>query len=562
MNSKPPEKSLPFHTPINTGFMSCNDLFEQILAYHERTKHRFERYAAGPDFLDWDQQPDPFRTYTDAPLIALTREFDALPDPCVPELDRMRPLKPLSAWGLRDLAALLRFSLGLSAWKSYGPDRWSLRCNPSSGNLHPTECYLVLQGIADLQDGLYHYHPYHHALELRCAFESAVQSRDEPARVWLALSSIAWREAWKYGERAFRYVQLDLGHALGALAYSAAIQGYRLKRLPVEREELTRLIGLDRAADFASVEPEVADLLLELVSSDDIDNDPALPVSIPIPKPDGWRGHPNRLSTQPRQPWPIIDQMEQCLMAAPLTVPRRALTSDWPDPPAPAAVSAREMILQRRSAQAFSAKAICDAGDFFNLLDQTLPRRDRVPWSSWRVEPCVHLLIFVHRIRDLEPGLYLLCRNPSHLEALKTAMDSRFSWSPLPTAPPHLPLYQLLSSDAKRAARALSCHQDIAASSYFSLGMLSAFESVLHERGAQVYPELFWEAGLIGQALYLQAEVLGMRGTGIGCFFDDGVHEILGLTDHQFQSLYHFTVGEPKQDNRLETLPPYPHLET
>ncbi len=47
-------------------------------------------------------------------------------------------------------------------------------------------------------------------------------------------------------------------------------------------------------------------------------------------------------------------------------------------------------------------------------------------------------------------------------------------------------------------------------------------------------------------------------GTGIGCFFDDGVHALLELTDRRFQSLYHFTVGVPVDDTRLTTRPAYP----
>ncbi|MET0065014.1 MAG: SagB/ThcOx family dehydrogenase [Candidatus Thiodiazotropha sp.] len=542
--------------------MSCRDPLEQILDYHERTKHRFEGYAAGPDFLDWDQQPDPFRTYEGAPRIALTRAFTRLPDPQISDLDGIRPLRPLSEWGAEELADLLRHSLGLSAWKSFGPDRWSLRCNPSSGNLHPTECYLVLQQFSDLRDGVYHYNPFHHALELRCEFASAASPVTRPAEVWLALSSIAWREAWKYGERAFRYVQLDLGHALGALAYSAAIQGYRLDRMPVERSKLAGLIGVDRTEDFDSVEPEMPDLLLKLTpqGASNLDSDPR--ETLLIPKTQNWHGHPNRLSTHPRHQWPVIDAVEKCLLSSPSYSPPPAPVHDWPDPEFRGSGSARNIILQRRSAQAFNGKAYCEAEEFFHLLDQTLPRHDRVPWDCWPFEPNINLLIFVHRVRDLEPGVYLLCRNPSHLEALKKAVDPQFDWSPLDSAPAHLPLFQLLRSDAKRAARTLSCHQDIAASSYFSLGMLSAFEPVLQERGFQGYPELFWEAGLIGQTLYLQAELLGMRGTGIGCFFDDGVHEILGLKDRQFQSLYHFTLGQAKQDDRLETHPPYQHLES
>ena len=75
------------------------------------------------------------------------------------------------------------------------------------------------------------------------------------------------------------------------------------------------------------------------------------------------------------------------------------------------------------------------------------------------------------------------------------------------------------------------------------------------------YRHLFWETGMIGQVLYLEAEAQGVRATGIGCFFDDPVHELLGLADDTFQSLYHFTVGGPREDGRLATRDAYHHLE-
>ena len=66
---------------------------------------------------------------------------------------------------------------------------------------------------------------------------------------------------------------------------------------------------------------------------------------------------------------------------------------------------------------------------------------------------------------------------------------------------------------------------------------------------------------MIGQVLYLEAEAVGLRGTGIGCFFDDGVHDMLALQEQVLQSLYHFTLGAPLTDDRLQTLPPYAHLQ-
>ncbi|MGA7828185.1 MAG: hypothetical protein WCA04_11020 [Geobacteraceae bacterium] len=72
------------------------------------------------------------------------------------------------------------------------------------------------------------------------------------------------------------------------------------------------------------------------------------------------------------------------------------------------------------------------------------------------------------------------------------------------------------------------------------------------------YPRLFWECGLIGPILYMEAEAAGLRGTGIGCFFDDPMHELLGFTSVLYQYLYHFTVGGPVEDRRLATLTAYP----
>jgi hypothetical protein len=90
--------------------------------------------------------------------------------------------------------------------------------------------------------------------------------------------------------------------------------------------------------------------------------------------------------------------------------------------------------------------------------------------------------------------------------------------------------------------------------------MIAEFDRTLDAEGAFAYRRLHWEAGLIGQALYLGASASGFAGTGIGCFFDDEVHALLGLAEDQtaFQDVYHFTVGAPVEDARILTLPPYP----
>ena len=529
----------------------------RVRDYHERTKHRLERYAAGPDYLDWEQQPDPFRRFEGAPLLPLPLELTGLPDPSLGDLTDPPPFKSLDEWGLPEISFLFRYSLGLAAWKVFGPDRWALRCNPSSGNLHPTEGYLAVRGLASLADGLYHYAPHEHALELRGEF--APMAVAEPA-VLLGLSSIPWREAWKYGERAYRYVHLDLGHAIGALAYAAAGLGATLRRTDADEPRLAAILGLDRDSDFEAAERERPDLLLSLRPRGSATKPPPAAWWLSHSRTARWHGRANILSRHPQHHWPAIEQIADATPARERNCEHLPSPPDYPPPLAYSEYSARQLILQRRSAQAFSGDSRLAKAVFFQLLDSLLFRPDQVPWSSWPCRPRLHLLLFVHRVDDLPPGLYLLARNTEVLPELQQSLREEFLWERVEGCPAHLPFHHLIRADAKRSARTLSCHQDIAASSFFSLGMLAEFDDTLAVRGARGYPELFWEAGLIGQVLYLQAEAAGVRGTGIGCFFDDAVHETLGLKGSRFQSLYHFTVGQPKPDTRLQTLPPYHHL--
>ena len=136
-------------------------------------------------------------------------------------------------------------------------------------------------------------------------------------------------------------------------------------------------------------------------------------------------------------------------------------------------------------------------------------------------------------------------------------MRETFLWETPAGVPIGFPLYRLVEADLRDFSRTLTCQQDSAADGFFRLGMISEFAEPIQRNGAWFYRNLFWEAGMVGQILYLEAEAAGVRSTGIGCYFDDPVHELLGLSDNQFQSLYHFTVGVPIEDHRLQTWPPY-----
>jgi hypothetical protein len=141
-------------------------------------------------------------------------------------------------------------------------------------------------------------------------------------------------------------------------------------------------------------------------------------------------------------------------------------------------------------------------------------------------------------------------------------MQKPFLWQRPEGVPAGLELYRLAAGDARSTARAVSCHQEIAADGAFSLAMLAEFDPALALHGAWFYRRLFWECGAVGQVLYLEAEAIGVRATGIGCFFDEPAHEVFGISTGRFRSLYHFTVGGPVDDSRLRTWPAYPPRDT
>ena len=537
-----------------------------VFHYHERTKHNFGRYARSLGYLDWANQPHPFRYYHGAPVISLRHKktekglgYDQLYDAAS---NKGEPLTP------DNLGEFLRYSLGLSAWKQYGSSRWSLRVNPSSGNLHPTEGYVILGSMPDWQEqaGVYHYVSEKHLLEIRCRL---------PIDLWdqfsaglplgsfiVGLSSIHWREAWKYGERAYRYCQLDTGHAIAALRFAAALFGWRLQLLwQWSHENIATVLGLDRIDDFVEREREEPELLA-LVSPELFAAPEELQPAIELIeqfRSGEWLGKANRLSRD-QMDWNIIDEVTLAARSQrPITITVDPGASDA----SPASMEnrskldAREIILQRRSALDFDGHSYMSLEDFIRILRRLLPG-PHSPWDALWWKPFIHLVFFVHRVADLERGLYFLVRQVEEETTLRSSTRKEFLWERQRGMPEEIPLYLLMRGDYRDLASRVSCHQDIAGDSYFSLGMIAELSTSIQQYGPSFYRNLHWEAGLIGQVLYLEAEAAGSRGTGIGCYFDDPVHEVLGLQGPEIQDLYHFTVGMAVEDPRLTTLQAYP----
>ena len=565
--------------------MHDTDQIKAAMRYHERTKHQFNRYADGPGQLDWANQPNPFRRYEGAPLVRLPL-LAAHEAPRSPYYDDLyhRGSVPSAPLTIHALSRLLQYALAISAWKQAGATCWALRCNPSSGNLHPTEAYLLIGALPGLGDapGLYHYAPREHGLERRADCNAALRTalmREFPAQAFLVgLSSIHWREAWKYGERAFRYCQHDVGHAIGALRIAAATLGWSAVLLHgLADKTIDDLLGLNRAQDFAGAEREQTDAVLAVWPTDPAEDgqarvqrtiphhlDPGLVLQLARER---WHGTANRLSRDDPVRWEVIDEVAVATRKPASEAhgfsALETLVVERNDRASTDGPVAGRIILQRRSLQACDGRTSIAADRLYRMLDRLMPRveltasRRPMPWDTLAWDPTIHLGLFVHRVDGLEPGLYLLARDPTKMDRLKRAMHRPFDWSTPPGCPADLPLRMLEAGDAQRLATQLSCHQDIAGDGAFSLAMIAEYQEALFTHGAWFYRRLFWETGLIGQVLYLEAEAAGVRATGIGCYFDDPVHRVFGLEDLAFQSLYHFAVGGAVDDPRLTTLAPY-----
>src|SRR5712671_6038213 len=356
-----------------------SDADRRVIAdYHARTQHHLHRYAEALGYLDWATQPDPFRRYQDAPRIRLPLQAA---DGAIRFADLGAFAAPRAAVDMATIARLFQDSLALSAWKQYRGHRWALRVNPSSGNLHPTESYLLTGPVPGLTDApaLFHYAPDEHALERR---------RDLPAGLWrrvaatlpsgallIGLTSITWREAWKYGERAYRYCMQDLGHALGALGYAAAALGWRTTLLPVPDHALTALL----AVDATGPEAEHPDCLLAVHPPADpgaswahtfaLDDD-VIAAMAALPT----HGTANRLS-QDHHDWPAIAAAITATRhhgAPPAAFRDRAAAGALRLPAPVPDTCARTLFHRRRSAVAMDGKTGTTAATLFATLQRAV----------------------------------------------------------------------------------------------------------------------------------------------------------------------------------------------
>jgi SagB-type dehydrogenase family enzyme len=193
-------------------------------------------------------------------------------------------------------------------------------------------------------------------------------------------------------------------------------------------------------------------------------------------------------------------------------------------PPASTARTFGEVVRTRRSALDFQ-----DRNPSMSLaqLSANLDAAARRFSADFAWTRFIQLYLYVHRVDGLEPGVYRHWMESGELEMIR-------------------------SGDQRVAAAGLSLGQDLAGNACVAFSMIADIDRAVRIHGDRGYRYVHFEAGAIGQRLYLAAEALGLRATGIGAFFDNEVHRYLNLVPDQGQVVYHFAIGYPVPDPRLE----------
>lgn len=553
---------------------------ETILDYHKASKHNFKAYAPGPHRLDMSIKPDPFLNYHGTRHLNLEIWSDEqIKTEIFPTYEQVllsEKLKP-SELNAESISRLFFDSFAISAWKKADDTKWPLRVNPSSGNLHPTEVYLLSGPVKGLlkNPSVCHYAPLPHALELRTEFPREtweLLSLGFPeGTFFVGLTSIFWRVSWKYGLRAFRYSQHDIGHAIAALTFAAAGLSWKTSLLAdMGSEEVAALLGI--SGEIGPEKQEPACLLAVCPADETCTKSKISSTMVSTFKNLSWAGIPNSLSPEHVE-WLGI---EKAALAAQkresdyfekreesekeIKSGTRAVSllkaSNSRNQLDPEAVPLRSIIRGRRSAIEMDNSAYMEKETFYAMLQRTLPENNPI-FNTLAFGSFTHLLLFVNRVKELLPGLYIFLRKPEEKKKFKAAIRPDFLWEKPKNCPSDLEFYLLLEETLHSFAAQLSCAQRKVADACFTVCMLSEFEEPLNKFGAWIYPYLFWECGILGQLLYLEAEANGLRGCGIGCFFDDPLHETIGLKGLEYQDLYHFAVGSPLQEIGVITLPAY-----
>ena len=465
---------------------------------HEQTKHYPNKLAKSPGYLDWENQPNYYKEYL-APKISL--DYFDIKLPYERLYKKNRPFEI----NLKTLGTLLKNSTAINAIKKLFNSQWEVRVNPSSGNLHPEEIYVIFE------NKITHFNVKNFELEILGEAKKEIIKNG----FIIILSSIPLREAWKYGERALRYSLLDSGHLIASISFSSNLLGLNLTKIdhfPFKKLENKAALNEEEYIENAFI---IHNGDYELNIEEFLNTSLNLK-SIPLAK-DSIR-------------WDVVYQLFENFEKEDYSPNFLNKEINF----LPSKFDAEEIIQNRRSALGFMPEFI-DKKDLLDILDKTLPR-NIPPFNAKTHFNNIDIVMFINRVNGIESGIYYYSRN-NLLKHNFTQIEDR--------------LYLIEKGDFSEASKFINCTQDLGKFSSVSFSFVANFEKITKNYH---YKLTLQEAGMIGQILYLEAEAKNIRGCGIGCFFDEIINE--EILNSKLQAVYNFTIGIPLIDERIIKIKP------
>jgi SagB-type dehydrogenase family enzyme len=477
-----------------------NQQTEKTRIYHSATKHSYESIRRNVHFLDWPNQPLPFKIY---------RELEPIPLP--PE--QKRPGVPAPT-DMKTLRNLLYYAAGITRRRTYPGGERLFRAAACTGALYEIELYVVCADLPDLAAGVYHFHPGDMALRrLRRGDFRALLDASTDAPALMVSTGTYWRNAWKYRARTYRHFGWDNGTIHANLLAMADAFGLCPRVLcGFVDAHVNRLLGLD-------VEREVA---LAIVAIGEGCETPGAPEMKPL-----------RLATVPLSEhevdYPSMREMHRATWlesAQDVEVWRNtARLFDKPEAPAEGrklqplapADSIEEVILRRGSSRRFRRDPITFQ-QFSTILD-------RAAQSVSADFPAMNdIYVIVNAVEGLAPGAYFF--------------DPRYSM-----------LMLLKRGDFRHRAAYLALEQDLAGDAAAAVFFLADLERCLSAMGNRGYRAVQFEAGILGGRLYLGAYAQHLGATGL-TFFDDDVTEFFSPHAAGKSAIFLVATGHPVRSQR------------
>src|SRR5216684_6234811 len=217
----------------NRSPMTVNSNLDAAWRYHNTTKHSYASVHNNLHFLDWVNQPFPFKAYTALDPLPLPREVRQTSVAALSAMAESIHPGASAVPDLEALAQLLYLTAGITRHRKHPGGDIYFRAAACTGALYEVELYVVCGNLFDLEAGVYHFAPAEFALrrlrdgDYRSVLSEATGSETTIVHAPLTIicTCTYWRNAWKYQARTYRHFGWDNGTLLANLLAVATTLG-------------------------------------------------------------------------------------------------------------------------------------------------------------------------------------------------------------------------------------------------------------------------------------------------------------------------------------------------